>query len=150
MPGKLQPCLYLTTCRDLFTDALALISKDLPLESSGHILKRFAVVSASIRHPEGHDLAVVIDARRWSLKPKNQPMVVGPRLAIPWKTLFRLMGALWQTASLVLSAKVDAGPLPTEIMQQQVNRSNGSSSRRLQAHKPAMAGEFSEAVPILL
>ena len=40
---------------------IALISKDLPLQSSGHLLKRFAVVSASIRNSEGHDLDLVID-----------------------------------------------------------------------------------------
>ena len=40
---------------------MAFISKDLPLQSSGHGLKRFAVVSSSIRNPEGHDPALVID-----------------------------------------------------------------------------------------
>ena len=35
---------------------------------------------------------------RWSLKPKNQPMVLRPRLANPRKTRLRLMRALWQTA----------------------------------------------------
>ena len=36
---------------------------------------------------------------------KNQPMALRPRLARPRKTRLRLMRALWQTASLVLSAK---------------------------------------------
>ena len=42
---------------------------------------------------------------RWSLKPKNGPMVVQPRWASLRNTLLPLMRALWQTASLVLSTK---------------------------------------------
>ena len=42
---------------------------------------------------------------RWSLKPKNQSMVLRPLLASHLKTLLMWIRALRQTASVVLSAK---------------------------------------------
>ena len=82
---------------------IAFISKDLPLQSSGHGLKRFAVISAASRHSEGHDLAFVID-EQMELAAKEPAHGGTTRLAIPWQTLFRLIPALWQTASLVMWA----------------------------------------------
>ena len=45
------------------------------------------------RDLDGHDLAPMLMAR-WSLKPKNQPIEVGPRWASPRNILLRLIRAL--------------------------------------------------------
>ena len=124
---------------------MAFISKDLPLQSSGHILKWFAVVSAASRHPEGQDLALVMD-EQMELAAKEPAhggtTTPGHTLADPVPT-DSCIAADHQPGAV---GKVDAGPLPTEIMQQQVKEQQQS---RLQAHKP-VPGEVSVAVPILL
>ena len=125
---------------------MALISKDLPLPSSGHILKRFAVVSASIRHPEGHDPALVID-EQMELEAKAPAHGGTTTLGHPLENPVPADSSIVADRQLGTVGKVDAAPLPTEIMQQQIKRQQQS---RLQAHKPARAGEFSEAVPLLL
>ena len=83
---------------------MALISKDLPLQSSGHILKRFAVVSASIRNPEGHDPALVIDAQM-ELEAKEPAHGGRTTLGHPLENLVPADACIRQTARLVLSAK---------------------------------------------
>ena len=125
---------------------IAFISKDLPLQSSTQGLKRFAVVSAASRNPEGHDLALVID-EQMELEAKEPAhggtTTPGQPLADPVPA----DSCIVADRQLGTVDKVDAGPLPTETMQQQVK---GQQQSRLQAHKPAIAGEVSEAVPILL
>ncbi|KKZ11844.1 MAG: hypothetical protein TE42_06820 [Candidatus Synechococcus spongiarum SP3] len=58
-------------------------------------------------------------------------MVLRPGFANPWKVLLRRRCRFF----------------PTETMQQQVKRQQQAGH---QAHKPAIAGEFSKAVPVFL
>ena len=42
---------------------IALIRKDLPVQGSSQALKWFAVIGAAVGHPEGLELALVVDAQ---------------------------------------------------------------------------------------
>ena len=94
---------------------VALSSKDLPCRAVVRSSSGWAGIGAAIGNPEGHHLPLMVNEQVWSLKPKNQPMVVRPRLARPCKSRLRLMRPFWQPSSLVLSAQVMPF-LATEIM----------------------------------
>ena len=98
---------------------IAFISKDLPLQSSGHILKRVAVVSAAIRNPEGHDLALVID-EQMELEAKEPAHGGTTTLGQPLEDPVPADSCIVADRQLGTVGKVDAGPLSTEIMHQQV------------------------------
>ena len=123
---------------------MALISKDLPLQSSGHILKWFAVVTAAIRNPESRDPALVTD-EEMELEAKEPAHGGTTTPGQPLEDPVPADSCIVAARQLGTVGKVDAGPLPTETMQQQVK---GQQQSRLQAHKPAIAGEVSETVPI--
>ena len=81
---------------------IAFVAYDPALQRGCHGVEGFAIIRFA---------AVILTAMTsplllmtmCSLKPKNQPMVLRPRLARPLKTLFRLIRLLWQTASFVES-----------------------------------------------
>ena len=125
---------------------VALISKDLPLQSSRQGLKWFSVITAFICDAEGHDLALVID-EQMELEAKEPAHGGTTTLGHPLADPVPADACIVADCQLGAVGKVDAGSLPTERMQQQVKR---QQQWRLQAHKPAKAGECSKAVPVLL
>ena len=123
---------------------IAFISKDLPLQSSTQGLKRVAVVTASICDPEGHDLALVVD-EEMELEAKEPAHGGTITPGHPLEDPVPADSCIVADRQLGTVSKVDAGPLPTETMQQQVK---GQQQSRLQAHKPAIVGEVAKAVPL--
>ena len=83
---------------------VALISEYLAPQWADHALQWLAIIHVAACDLECPDLALMVMSR-WSLKPKNQPVRLRPRWARSRNTLLRRMRGLWQTASLVLSAK---------------------------------------------
>ena len=100
---------------------MAFISKDLPLQSSGHVLKQFAVVTASICDREGRDLALVVD-EQMELEAKEPAHGAAATLGHPLEEPVAADSCIVADRQLGTVGKVDAGPLPTEIMQHQVKR----------------------------
>ena len=78
---------------------IAFVAYDPALQRGCHGVEGFAIISrcdfAAMTSP-------LLLMTMCSLKPKNQPMVLRPRLL---EILFRLIRLLWQTASFVESTK---------------------------------------------
>ena len=97
-------------------------------------------------HLEGHELAFVVDAQM-ELDAKELAHGGATTLGQIWEDPVTADAGVMTDRQLGAVGKVDVGLLCTERKKEQVK---GQQEVGLQAHKPALTGEWSQAGPALL